>query len=151
MSVFCENDSRRLSNFLQTHIFWNFDHICRIYNQINYRNIWFLKVIMILIMTAQAVFFNDFSEKDPHLNAVEVWAWACAIARHSRPGMASVIHKKNKTARQTAFLLVLLVWTFDSYWWIGPISSITSSKVYTKRINNTTQTRNLIVLRWLLW
>ena len=37
MSVFGENDSHRLSNFLQTHIFWNFDHISRIYNQTNYR------------------------------------------------------------------------------------------------------------------
>ena len=58
LSVFGENDSRRLSNFLQTHIFWNFDHISRIYNQINYRNIWFLKVIIILIMTAQVLFFK---------------------------------------------------------------------------------------------
>ena len=29
LSVFGENDSRRLSNFLQTHIFWNFDHTSR--------------------------------------------------------------------------------------------------------------------------
>ena len=29
LSVFGENDSRRLSNFLQTHIFWKFDHISR--------------------------------------------------------------------------------------------------------------------------
>ena len=68
--VFGENDSRRWSNFLQMHIFWNFDHNFRICNQINYRNIWFLKVIRILIMTVQVPFFNDFSEKDPHLNAV---------------------------------------------------------------------------------
>ena len=27
---------------------------------------------MILIMKAQVLFFNDFSEKDPHLNAVEL-------------------------------------------------------------------------------
>ena len=26
---------------------------------------------MILIMTGQVLFFDDFSEKDPHLNAVE--------------------------------------------------------------------------------
>ena len=32
--VFCENDSCRLSKFLQTHIFWNFDYISRIYNQL---------------------------------------------------------------------------------------------------------------------
>ena len=65
LSVFGENDSRRLSNFLQTHIFWNFDHISRIYNQINYRNIWFPKVIIILIMTAQVLFFNVFFRKRP--------------------------------------------------------------------------------------
>ena len=74
--VFGENDSRRLSNFLQTHIFWNFDHISRIYSQINHRNILFPKVIIILIMTAQVLFFNVFSEKDTHLNAVEsAWNW----------------------------------------------------------------------------
>ena len=39
LSVFGENDSYRLSNFLQTYIFLNFDHISRIYNQINSRNI----------------------------------------------------------------------------------------------------------------
>ena len=62
LSVFGENDSRRLSNFLQTHIFWNFDHISRICNQINYRNIWFPKVIIILIMTTQ-VFSTLFPKK----------------------------------------------------------------------------------------
>ena len=71
VSVFGENDSHRLSNFLQTHIFWNFDHISRIYNQINYRNIWFPKVIIILIMTAQVLFSMFFSQKNAHLNAVE--------------------------------------------------------------------------------
>ena len=71
MLVFGENDFRRLSNFLQTHIFWKFVHNYRICNQINYRNIWFPKVIIILIMTAEVLFFNVFSEKDLHLNAVE--------------------------------------------------------------------------------
>ena len=71
LSVFGESDSRSLSNFLQTHIFWNFDHISRIYNRINYRNIWFSKVKIILIMTAQVYLFNVFSKKDPHLNAVD--------------------------------------------------------------------------------
>ena len=70
-SVFRENNSCRFSNFLQTHIFWNFDHISKICNQIYYMNIWFPKVIIILIMAAQVVFFNIFSEKDRHLNAVE--------------------------------------------------------------------------------
>ena len=71
MLVFGENNSRRLSNFLQTHILWKFDHISRTCNQINCRNIWFAKVTIILIMTAQVLFFDIFSEKDPHLNAVE--------------------------------------------------------------------------------
>ena len=35
-------------------------------------NIWFPKVIIILIMTAQVLFLNVFSKKDPHLNAVEI-------------------------------------------------------------------------------
>ena len=68
--VFGEKDSYLLSNSLQTHIFWKFDHISRIYNQINYRNIWFPKVIIILIMTAQVLFSMSFSKKDPHLNVV---------------------------------------------------------------------------------
>ena len=71
LSVFGKNDSRCLSNFSQTHIFWNFDDISRTYNQIGYTNIWFTKVIKILIMTAQVLFFDVFSEKDPHLNVVE--------------------------------------------------------------------------------
>ena len=61
--------------FLQTHIFWKFDHISRTYNQINYRNIWFTKVIIILIMTVQVLLFDVFFEKDPHLNAVEFATW----------------------------------------------------------------------------
>ena len=36
--VFGENICCRLSNFLQTHIFWKFAHISRTYNQINYKN-----------------------------------------------------------------------------------------------------------------
>ena len=71
LSVFDENDSHCLSSFLQTHTFWKFDHISRTYNQINYRNIWFPKVIRILIMTAQVLFFDIFSKKDPHLNVAE--------------------------------------------------------------------------------
>ena len=59
--------------------------------------------------------------------------------------------QKNKIERQTPSSLVLLVWTFDSYWWIGPISSITASNAYTKRSNNTTKARNSTVLWWLLW
>ena len=71
LSVFAENDSRRLSNFLQTHIFWKFDHISRNYNQINCRNIWFAKVTIIPIMMAQVLFFHVFFEKDSHLNVAE--------------------------------------------------------------------------------
>ena len=60
-----------LPNFSQTHIFWNFDHISRTSNQINYRNIWFAKVMLILIMTAQVLFFDVFFKKDPYFNAVQ--------------------------------------------------------------------------------
>ena len=58
MSIFGENDSCCMFNFLQTHIFWNFDHISQTYNQINYRHIWFAEAIIILIMTTQVLFFN---------------------------------------------------------------------------------------------
>ena len=43
--------------------FWNFDQISRIYNQINYTNIWFPKVIIILFMTAQVLFSIFFPKK----------------------------------------------------------------------------------------
>ena len=81
MSVFGENDSHRLSDFLQTHIFWNFDHISRIYNQINYRNIWFPKVIIILIIMAQVLFFNVFFSLmplpvDQKINLVLPYDWS---------------------------------------------------------------------------
>ena len=69
---FGENDTCRLSNFWQTHIFWNFDHISGIYNQVNSRNIWLPKLIIILIMTARVLFFNVFFPKKTRtLNAVE--------------------------------------------------------------------------------
>ena len=73
MSVFGENDCCRSSNFSQTHILRNFDHIYIIYKQSNCRNIWCPKITIILIMTVQALFFQCFffSEKDRHLNAVE--------------------------------------------------------------------------------
>ena len=71
-SIFGENDSRCLSNSLQNHIFWNFDHISRTCNEINYRNIWFEKVIIIFIMTAQLLFFNVFFRKRP----APWWRWA---------------------------------------------------------------------------
>ena len=71
LSVFGENDSCCSSNFLQAHMFWKFDHMSRTYNQISYRNNWFSKVIIVLLMTAQVLFFDVFSEEDTHLNAVE--------------------------------------------------------------------------------
>ena len=61
--VFGENDSSCLWNFLKTYIFWIFDHIYRTYNQIKYRNIWFAKVIIILLMTAQVLFWMFFLKK----------------------------------------------------------------------------------------
>ena len=48
LSVNDENNSCCVFNFLQTHILWNFDHISRTYNEINYKNIWSEKVITIL-------------------------------------------------------------------------------------------------------
>ena len=60
MLVFGKNDSCRLSIFLQAHMFWNFDHISRTYNQINNRNNLFAKVIIVLIRTTQAFFFSKF-------------------------------------------------------------------------------------------
>ena len=66
--VFGENDF----NFLQNHIFWNFDHISRIYNQTNHRNIWFSKVTIILIMIAQVLFSIFFSKKTSTLNPLRL-------------------------------------------------------------------------------
>ena len=63
LSVFRENDSHCLSNFLHTHICWNFDHIFRIYNQINYRIIWFGKVIIILTSRHKCCFSMLFPKK----------------------------------------------------------------------------------------
>ena len=48
LSAFGKNDYHCSSKFLQIIIFWKFDHICRIYNQISYKDIWFAKVIIIL-------------------------------------------------------------------------------------------------------
>ena len=63
LPIFRKNNYHCLSNFFETHIFWNFDHISWTRNQINYRGIWFAKVIIILIMTAQGLFFNVFFKK----------------------------------------------------------------------------------------
>ena len=80
LSVFGENDSRRLSSFLQTHIFWKFDHISRTYNQINYRNIWFAKVTIILIMMAQVLFSIFFPKKTRTLMPLRVTSEVEAVA-----------------------------------------------------------------------
>ena len=61
--VFGKNNSCCLSKFLQTHIFWNFNHISRIYNQINYRDIWFAKEMIILTMTVQVPFYDVFLKR----------------------------------------------------------------------------------------
>ena len=102
----------------------------------------------ILLSSQEEVHYSSWGNRCTHLaahsskrlNPLSVIILVCVGNTH-----------KNKIERQTPSSLVLLVWTFDSYWWIGPISSITSSNVYTKRINSTTQTRNSTVLWWLLW
>ena len=99
MSIFGESDFRCLSNFLQTHIFWNFDHISRTSNQIIYRNIWLAKVIINHIMTAQVLFFDVFSEKDPHLNAVE-WCFPWKYSHN----LNNYIWKKIKFLKMCEFL-----------------------------------------------
>ena len=65
LSVFGKNGSRRVSNFLQTHNFWKFDHIFRTYNQNNDRKIWITKVTIIFIMMAQVLFRTFFFLKRP--------------------------------------------------------------------------------------
>ena len=75
-SAFVENDSPCLTNFLQTHIFWKFDHISRTYNQINYRNIWFAKVTTIVIMMAGELFSIFFSRKTRTLMSLRSMIWS---------------------------------------------------------------------------
>ena len=73
LSVSDKYDSCRLSNFLQAHIFWNFDYISRTYNWIYYRTLWFAKLITILIRPIQVLIFDIFSEKETCLNANELF------------------------------------------------------------------------------
>ena len=112
MSVFGESDSRCLSNFLQTHIFWIFDHISRIYNQIKYRNIWFEKVTIILIMTVQVLFFDVFFEKDLQINAIELFE-LCQIRQISRrfkfQMLRCLVIVTSKHSKEE-FYLMLLKW-----------------------------------------
>ena len=53
---------------------------------------------MILIMTAQVLFFKDFSEKDPHLNAVESGNnginRAGPVLEGSPPGRCSLVRQR---------------------------------------------------------
>ena len=53
-----KNNSLRLSNFLQTHVFETLIIFRVTNNQINYRNICFAKVVTIFIMTARVLFFH---------------------------------------------------------------------------------------------
>ena len=92
LSVFCEYDSRRLFDFLQTHIFWKFHHFSRTYNQINCKNIWFENETMILMMIAEVLFFDIFFEKDSHLNAVER-AWKKITQKSGLSFKASSLRK----------------------------------------------------------
>ena len=95
------------------------------------------------LLCCQICTFYCPSGEDVHPSS---WGNRCThLAAH-----ASVIHKKTRV--QDKLLRHCFSYCrIDSYWWIGPISSIASSNDYTKRINNTTQTRNSTVLCSLLW
>ena len=75
--VFGENNSCYLSNFSRTHGFWNFDHISRIRNWINYISFSLAKVI--IIRTTQMFIFDVSLKKDTHRNTTEhgsyEWRW----------------------------------------------------------------------------
>ena len=94
MSVFGKSDSRRLSNFLQTHIFRKFDHISRTYNQISYRNIWFAKVIIINIMMTQVLFSIFFSKKTRTLMPLSKRAYFNQLLR-AVPARSALFEKWN--------------------------------------------------------
>ena len=95
MLVFGKNGSHGLPKFLQIHIFWKFDHICSSYNQINYRNIWFAKVIIFLFITAQALFSMDFFEKDPLLNTVD-FCWHIEVKTKSQHEILNFVFHLSK-------------------------------------------------------
>ena len=44
---------------------WIFDYISKIYNWINYRNVWFKKVIIILIRRIEVLIFKIYSKNEP--------------------------------------------------------------------------------------
>ena len=94
MTVFDENDSRRLYDFLQTHIFWKFDHISITYNHINYRNISFEKVTVILIMMAQVLFSILFSKKTRALMPLSYYGTIAILQRKfNREGNLQLFNK----------------------------------------------------------
>ena len=62
LSVIGENDSGCFSDFLQTHIFRNFDHVSRIYDPINYRKFDLQKSYH----DGRSAFFNVFFPKKTH-------------------------------------------------------------------------------------
>ena len=86
LSIFSENDPHRLSNFLQTHTFWKFYHISRTYHKINYKNIWFAKVTIILITMAQVLFSIFFSKKIRTLMPLSRLQWTGTIHRRRAGG-----------------------------------------------------------------
>ena len=88
MSVFGENNSRCLSKLLQSHIFWNVDHISGTYNQINCRNIWFAKVI-ILILTAQMPSFDVFYEKDHIMLLSFIFQGCSSVSQSTSMGLCA--------------------------------------------------------------
>ena len=69
--------------FLQTHVFWNFCYISRTYNQISYRNIWFAKVIITLIRTAQ-VFSTFFLKKACTLMSLSISECANSLEQSTK-------------------------------------------------------------------
>ena len=137
MSGFSKNDSRHLFYFSQTNIFCKFDHISRTRNQINYRNIWLATVIIILIMTAQVLFFDIFFKKDPHVNAVESnlhlylqvsWNFMCLVSLVLKIKLNTLIFMFLTTSETHIFSngslillqlpLHLLIWTlYKIYGW----------------------------------
>ena len=99
LSVSDKYDSCRLSNFLQAHIFWNFDYISRTYNWIYYRTLWFAKLITILIRPIQVLIFDIFSEKETCLNANELFM-IC-----------------NRNYRAIFLLVIFLEYLFENFSW----------------------------------
>ena len=75
LSVSGKNDPAVYLIFYKLIFFWNFDHVSRTYNQVNYRNIWFAKVVIIFIRTGQAL-FCVFPKKTGNFRGHYLWSWA---------------------------------------------------------------------------